>query len=125
MSRSINEDRKSCYSALEKTTGYIKKQNPLDITDWCRWFFEALYLALMDAQKSLSYIVDKTKFWDVHKIDALNAKQTKVMNQILDMGRENFKGGLSKKKYITIADTTPATASRDIADLIEKSVSKK
>jgi len=36
------------------------------------------------------------------------------------MGRENFKGGLSKKKYITIADTTPATASRDIAELIEK-----
>ncbi len=125
MSKSINEDRKSYYSALEKTTGYIKKENPLDITDWCSWFFETLYLTLIDAQKSLSYITDKTKFWDVHKVDALNARQTKVMNKILDMGRENFKGGLSKRKYIIIADTTPATASRDISELIEKKCIKK
>ncbi len=36
------------------------------------------------------------------------------------MGRENVKGRLSKKKYIIIADTTSATASRDIADLVKK-----
>lgn len=36
------------------------------------------------------------------------------------MGKENFKDGLSRKKYIIIADTTSATASRDIADLLEK-----
>jgi len=120
MSKSINEDRKSYYNALEHTTGYIKKENPLDITLWCQWFFETLHTALREAQNSLSYIVEKTRFWDSHKEDALNARQTKVINKILNMGRTNFKGGLSKKKYITIADTTPATASRDIAALIEK-----
>ncbi len=43
-----------------------------------------------------------------------------MIHKILDMGRENVKGRLSKKKYIIIADTTSATASRDIADLVKK-----
>ena len=120
MSKSINDNRKSYYAALEQTTGYIKNENPMDITLWCKWFFETLYVALLEAQQSLTYIVDKTKFWDRHRDDNLNARQTKVMNKILGMGRENFKGGLSKKKYGIIADTASATASRDIATLIEK-----
>jgi len=120
MSKSINDDRKGYYNALEHTTGYIKKENSLDITYWCEWFFNTLYISLLEAQKSLGYIVDKTKFWDKHKDDKLNARQTKVVNKILDIGSSNFKGDLSKKKYIKIADTTSATASRDIADLLEK-----
>jgi len=120
MSKSINDDRKAYYTTLEQTTGYIKQKNPLDITLWCKWFFETLYKALLEAQQSLTYIVDKTKFWDKHKESHLNARQTKVLNKILDMGRENFKGGLSRKKYTIIADTTTSTASRDIADLLEK-----
>ncbi|MEA1915689.1 MAG: DUF4172 domain-containing protein [Campylobacterota bacterium] len=120
MSKSINDDRKGYYNALEQTTGYIKKDDPLDITFWCEWFFNTLYRSLLDARKSLDYIIDKTKFWDQHKDDNLNARQTKVLNKILDIGSENFKGDLSKKKYIKIADTTPATASRDIVELLGK-----
>jgi len=120
MSKSINDDRKAYYTALEQTTGYIKQENPIDITLWCKWFFETLYKALLEAHQSLAYIVDKTKFWDRHKESQLNARQTKVLNKILDMGRENFTGGLSRKKYTIIADTTTATASRDIAELLEK-----
>ncbi|CAA6810758.1 MAG: Fic family protein [uncultured Sulfurovum sp.] len=120
MSKSINDGRKHYYSALEQTTGYVKKENHTDITLWCTWFFETLYAALLEAQESLTYVIDKTKFWDVHRDSHLNARQTKVINKILDMGRENFKGGLSRKKYIIIADTTSATASRDIADLLRK-----
>ena len=120
MSKSIDDDRKGYYNALEHTTGYIKKEQPLDITVWCEWFFDTLYISLLEAYKSLNYIVVKTKFWDRHKDDKLNARQSKVLNKILDMGSENFKGDLSKKKYIKIADTTSATASRDILGLLEK-----
>jgi Fic family protein len=38
---------------------------------------------------------------------------------ILDIGIENFKGNLSKKKYMSIADTASTTASRDITELLE------
>ncbi len=120
MSQSINNDRKGYYNALEQTTGFIKKDNPLDITIWCEWFFSTLYTSLIEAGKSLNYIIDKTKFWDKHKDNNLNARQTKVLNKILDIGIDNFDGDLSKKKYIKISDTTPATASRDIVELLEK-----
>lgn len=120
MSSAINADRKGYYKALERTTGYAKKDdNHLDITIWCEWFLTTLYNALLDTKSNLGYIIDKTKFWDKHKNSNLNARQTKVINRILDVGIENFKGDLSKQKYIKIADTTSSTASRDIAELLE------
>ena len=89
------------------------------------WFFKTLHDALLDAQKQLSYIVDKTKFWDAHRGDELNARQIKVLNKLLDIGNENFKGDLTKKKYVKIANTAETNASRDLADLLEKACIKK
>ena len=43
MSSTINENKKAYYTALENTTGYVKKDgNPLDITLWCDWFLNTL-----------------------------------------------------------------------------------
>ncbi|QKE29975.1 Fic family protein (DUF4172 domain) [Arcobacter acticola] len=120
MSSAINTNRKAYYKALEQTTGYIKKEdNHLDITIWCEWFLSTLYEALLDTKKKLAFIVQKTKFWDKYKNNNLNARQIKVLNFILDIGIDDFKGNLSKKKYMSIADTTSATASRDLSELIE------
>lgn len=120
MSSAINADRKGYYRALEYTTGYIQKEDGfLDITLWCEWFLSTLHTALVDTKQKLTYIIDKTNFWDKHKQSHLNARQTKVLNKILDIGVDNFQGDLSKKKYITIADTTSATASRDIKELLD------
>ena len=120
MSSAINKDRNTYYEALEATTGYKINGNSMDITVWCEWFLNTLYTALCDTKQSLQYILQKTSFWDKHKESNLNARQTKVLNKILDMGIENFQGGLNKRKYVAIAKTTSATASRDIADLIDK-----
>jgi len=120
MSSAINADRKGYYRALEYTTGYIQKEDGfLDITLWCEWFLSTLHTALVDTKQKLTYIIDKTNFWDKHKQSHLNARQTKVLNKILDIGVDNFQGELNKKKYITIADTTSATASRDIKELLD------
>ncbi len=120
MSSAINNDRKGYYKALESTTGYVKKADKhVDITIWCEWFLITLHKALMDTKNKLQYITDKTKFWDKYKDSNLNARQTKVLNRILDIGINNFLGDLSKKNYIKIADTTPSTASRDINELLD------
>lgn len=84
------------------------------------WFFKTLQHSLLDAQKKLNYIVEKTKFWDAHRVDELNTRQIKVLNRLLDIGSENFIGDLTKKKYVKIADTAQTNASRDIADLLAK-----
>ncbi|MEA3353770.1 MAG: Fic family protein [Campylobacterota bacterium] len=125
MSKSIYEDRKGYYEALDKTTGRFHKDNPLDITYWMEWFFKTLHYSLVDAQIQLNYIVEKTKFWDMHRDDGLNQRQIKVLNRLLDIGSENFKGDLTKKKYVKIANTAEANASRDIADLLKKDCIKK
>ena len=125
MSKSIYEDRKGYYEALDKTTGRFYKDDPLDITYWMEWFFKTLHHALQDAQKQLNYIVEKTKFWDIHREDELNSRQIKVLNRLLDIGSENFKGNLTKKKYVVIANTAQTNASRDIAELLEKGCIKK
>jgi Fic family protein len=120
MSNAINDDRKGYYKALEHTTGYIKKEdNFLDITFWCEWFLQTLYKALIDTKMKLNFIVFKTKFWDKYRDKNLNARQIKVLNFILDIGIENFKGNLSKKKYMSISSSSSSTASRDISELLE------
>lgn len=120
MSSAINKDRRAYYEALEATTGYKVNKDPMDITVWYKWFLNTLHSALYDTKQSLNYILQKTSFWDKHKESNLNARQTKVLNKILDMGVENFQGGLNKRKYVAMAKTTSSTASRDIAELIEK-----
>ena len=55
----------------------------------------------------------------------LNIRQIKVLNRLLDIGSENFKGDLTKAKYVKIANTTETNASRDIADLLAKGCIKK
>ncbi|PRN00160.1 Fic family protein [Aliarcobacter cryaerophilus] len=120
MSSAINDDRKGYYKALEYTTGYIKKEdNFLDITLWCEWFLETLYKALIDAKDRLNFIIIKTKFWDKNRDKNLNSRQIKVLNFILDIGIDNFKGNLTKKKYMSISNSSSTTASRDLAQLIE------
>ena len=125
MSKSIYEDRKGYYEALDKTTGRFAKNDPLDVSHWMEWFFKTLHHALLDAQKQLNYIVEKTKFWDAHREDELNSRQIKVLNRLLDIGSENFKGDLTKAKYVKIANTAETNASRDIADLLLKGCIKK
>ena len=119
MSSIINEERASYYKVLEQTTGYIKKVDKhLDITLWCEWFLNTLYKALLAAKSKLNHIVQKTQFWDKHRHKNLNARQSKVLNFILDIGVNDFKGNISKKKYMSIANAASTTASRDLAELL-------
>ncbi|MCH9741348.1 MAG: hypothetical protein K0U38_11010 [Epsilonproteobacteria bacterium] len=118
MSKSINSDRKGYYNALEQTTGYIKKDNPMDITFWCEWFLTTLHNALVEAIESIEHVVDKARFWDKHRESGINERQTKVLNMILDRGVNHPQSGLTTKKYMKMAQTTSATASRDIKGLL-------
>lgn len=117
-SKSIHADRKGYYKALERTTGYLLKEDLLDITVWCEWFFNTLYQSLEEAIASIEHVVEKAKFWDKHRESNLNERQTKVMNTLLDKGIYDIESLLTTKKYKKIANTTTATASRDIKKLL-------
>lgn len=52
----------------------------------------------------------------------INNRQKKVVNKLLTAGRGNFKGGLTTKKYVSMAKTSRATTFREISDLVEKKI---
>lgn len=43
-----------------------------------------------------------------------------MLNKLLDAGFDGFEGGLTNKKYTSITKAAYATATRDLADLVEK-----
>jgi len=118
ISTAINNDRKGYYEILDRTTNLFFNKN-FDITPWLLWHLNILNQAMILAQKNIEYIVQKTKFWDRCRERNLNQRQVKVLNKILDMGADNFEGGLSTKKYIAITKKSKATAIRDIKELLE------
>jgi len=118
VSTAINSDRKGYYDILDKTTNLFKNRE-FDITPWIEWHLITLKNAIQSGLKSIEYLVQKTKFWDKYRKYALNERQIKVINKILDIGSENFDGGISTKKYISITKVSKATAVRDISKLVE------
>ncbi|MBT3690338.1 Fic family protein [bacterium] len=118
ISTAINNDRKGYYDILDKTTNLFLNKT-FDITPWLLWNLTILKNSMIGALKNIDYIIQKTKFWDVYRMKPLNERQIKVLNRILDIGSENFEGGINTKKYISLTKVSKATAVRDITQLVE------
>ena len=116
ISSAIKDDKENYYQILEDTTTH----NSLDITLWLKWFLNTLLQALKNSKKSIHYILQKTAFWDFHKDTVLNKRQIKLLNKLLDMGVEEFKGNINTRKYASITKTSKPTASRELKDLVNK-----
>jgi Fic family protein len=118
ISTAISNDRKGYYDTLDNTTNLFKNRS-FDITSWLEWHLNILKNSMINALKNIDYLIQKTKFWDAHREHALNERQIKVLNKILDAGTENFEGGINTKKYISMTKVSKATAVRDIIQLVE------
>lgn len=118
ISTAISSDRNGYYDILDKTTNlFLNKE--FDLTPWIEWHLNILNNAMKQSLKNIEYLIQKTKFWDIHRKQPLNERQIKVLNKILDIGNENFEGGLNTKKYISLTKVSKATAVRDITQLVE------
>lgn len=123
ISTAIVEDKKRYYELLEYTQKLLYNKD-LDITKWIIWHTEMINRAIKLSLQQVQISIQKTNFWDKARIYALNTRQIKVLNKLLDAGVDGFKGGLSTKKYISITKTSTATAKRDISDLLSKNLIK-
>jgi len=115
MSASILEDRAGYYRALETS-----QKATLDVTDWLEWFLQTLLRSLQQAMARIDRVLGKTRFWQRHRDHALSAEQTKVLNRLLDGGEKGFEHGISAAQYQAVAKVSKATATRHLADLLEK-----
>ncbi len=113
LAATILAKRKGYYDALEANN----KRN--EITDWIAWFAAAAIEAQRRAIASVDFLIDKTRLLD--RINpVINERQRKALLRMLQEGSEGFKGGLTAGKYTSITGSSPATATRDLADLVEK-----
>lgn len=113
LSEQIQLERKSYYMILEKT-----QKGTLDVTAWIEWFLGCLERAIQRALDIFETVLDKARVWEALTNVALNERQRKVLNRLLD----GFEGKLTSSKWAKIAKCSQDTAHRDIVDLIEKGI---
>ena len=115
VSTAIESDKKNYYKELNKAS------KTLEINEWIVYFAKLLIEAQENAINVIRLSIRKTQFFDAHK-KMLNSRQMKVLKKMFDKGAEEFKGGMTARKYISIAKTTKSTATRDLQELVKYNI---
>jgi len=112
MAMTILRRRREYYANLE----LANKQT--EVTDWLAWFAGVTLEAQERTLVQVQFLMDKTRYLDRWTSSA-NPRQLAALLRMFAEGPEGFKGGLSAGKYVAINKTTSATATRDLAELVE------
>ena len=114
MSAQICDQQEAYKQAIRQA--HINKN--LDITDWLIWFLYCLETALINAENSLTRILEKSKFWERYRLMRLNERQVKMINMLW----EGLEGNLTSSYWANLNYCSPDTALRDIQDLVDKNI---
>lgn len=113
LSHTIQADRKAYYLNLER---YNKDP---EITGWLEYFAATILKAQNYSLSLIEFLIAKTRLYDRLR-GQMNERQEKVVARLFREGPDGFKGGLSAENYLAITGTSRPTATRDLADLVEK-----
>jgi Fic family protein len=116
LSGQIQRERGEYYAQLERT-----QSGTLDVTPWLHWFLACLLRAIEGAEGTVDQVLLKARFWRDAAGLALNERQIKLLNRLLD----GFDGKLTSTKWAAIAKCSPDTALRDINELLERRLLQK
>ena len=109
----LEKRKKEYYSALEKCN------RTLEVDQWVEFFANIVLEAHEEAMGLLYFLIGKSKMMSSLS-GQINPRQTKALLRMFAEGPGGFKGGLSAENYIAITKTSRPTATRDLADLVEK-----
>jgi len=112
LSKVIEADKKSYYEALKVA------QRSNEITPWILYFTSAILKAQEEAKEQIEFTLWKSQFFDKYS-NQFNQRQEKVIAKMLEKNIRGFEGGINAKKYMSIAKTSKATATRDLQNLLE------
>jgi Fic family protein len=115
-SAQIQRERKQYYDQLEAT-----QRSTLDVTPWLDWFLACLLRAVQGADGLLAGVLDKAQFWQRWAGTPMNARQTLVLNRVLDRAQDGMEG-ITNAKWAAIGQCSADTALRDINDLLARGV---
>lgn len=113
MSAQIMKSKKGYYDVLEST-----QKGSMEVSQWIVWYLDRLTEALEVTDKTLSKVLVKAKFWELHKTTQFNERQIVMINRL----QGDFVGKLHSSKWAKMTKVHRDTARRDIQDLIKKGV---
>lgn len=102
--------RKAYYTAFEGAN----KNNHIT-----SWFAGVTIEAQRRTIAHIEFLIEKTKLLASLR-HQLNGRQEKTLLRMLRAGPDGFAGGLSANNHMTITGASPATATRDLSDLVAK-----
>ncbi|MBP7609703.1 MAG: Fic family protein [Steroidobacteraceae bacterium] len=115
ISSAMRQRQAAYYDALN-----VAQRGDGEVTPWLEWFLDTYTEACRTSAKLIDEALARARFWTDHRAVPLNEMQRRVLCRMLDAGPGRFDGGLTARKYTVITGTTRVTASRHIADLLEK-----
>jgi Fic family protein len=117
LSSQIMKEKKEYYDILERC-----QRGDMNITAWLVWFLTSYTRSLESSSNLIAKVHTKASFWKYFSQTSLSDRQRKVVNVLLNAGKDKFEGGLTTRKYSSIAKVSRATAFREITNLVEKKV---
>ncbi len=111
LSLTLQKRRSEYYRALERAC------TSLDVSEWLDWFSDRVLEAQTHTFEWLDFLIAKTRLFDRLR-GQLNRRQEKALLRVMREGPGGFEGGLSAAKYVSITGASPATARRDLAELV-------
>lgn len=125
MAHQMLKSRAAYYDALnyaQRLGGIAPEASAIDATPWVLWFVQTFARACIASQAVVRDAADKAQFRLRAAQCQTNERQRKVLERLLEAGHVGsgggFLGGMSSDKYAKITNTSKATATRDLADLL-------
>jgi len=113
VSKVLEKRKKEYYAQLERCN------MKLEVDHWVEFFAEVILQAQEESLKLLNFLIAKLRLM-TELSGKINPRQERVLMRLFEEGPSGFKGGLSAENYLAITKTSRATATRDLADLVEK-----
>jgi Fic family protein len=114
MSNQLFKEHKHYNNLIEKT-----QKGDSNITDYLVWFLDCFERALLASEKNLEIVLDKAKFWELHKDKGINDRQRFIINYLYDNYDKEI-AFLRTSTYSKLQKCSTDTALRDLKDLVEK-----
>lgn len=112
LAETIQCHRKDYYAQLQRAS----LSNHID--EWLDWFSDIVLEAQQRTLDRVHFLLAKAKLLDRLR-GKINSRQEKALVRMFAEGPDGFKGGLSAANYRTITGAAQATATRDLAELVE------
>lgn len=112
LAETIRRHRKDYYAELQRAS----RTNEIDA--WLAWFADIVLEAQARTIGKIRFLIEKAKLFERLR-GKINDRQEKALLRMFAEGLDGFKGGLSAGNYQTITDAASATATRDLAELVE------